>query len=518
MPARGIVAAGHQQTAEAAVSILKEGGNAFDAVVAALFAACVTEPVLCSLGGGGFLLGQTAKGRSGVLDFFVQTPKQHRPESELDFYPIIADFGTSQQEFHIGQGAIATPGMIRGLFAIQRELGTMPMAELVAPAIALAREGVALNALQSYIFSIVAPIYLASPEARSLFESPTEKDATLREGERYQNPQTADLLDVLAREGDDLFYRGEIAQRIAADAATRGGCLTRQDLESYSVYERQPLSFSYRDARILTNPAPSSGGLLIGLALKLLEDVPSDDWPANESDRTRLLAEVMYRTTQARLDAHLDDEASHLDSGRMLDPSFLRQYRDAVRGRARALRGTTHISVMDAEGNIATATVSNGEGCGSIVADTGIMLNNMLGEEDLNPHGFHRWQPDQRMTSMMSPSIVQLGDGRSVAMGSGGSNRIRTALLQVILNLVDQGMDIESAVRASRIHLEGSKLSVEGGFSASTIEQLQSDWSEHVIWDELNLFFGGAHSVLREPGGGLTGCGDPRRDGVSLLA
>jgi gamma-glutamyltranspeptidase/glutathione hydrolase len=122
------------------------------------------------------------------------------------------------------------------------------------------------------------------------------------------------------------------------------------------------------------------------------------------------------------------------------------------------------------------------------------------------------------MTSMMSPSIVQLGDGRSVAMGSGGSNRIRTALLQVILNLVDQGMDIESAVRASRIHLEGSKLSVEGGFSASTIEQLQSDWSEHVIWDELNLFFGGAHSVLREAGGGLTGCGDPRRDGVSLQA
>jgi gamma-glutamyltranspeptidase/glutathione hydrolase len=103
-------------------------------------------------------------------------------------------------------------------------------------------------------------------------------------------------------------------------------------------------------------------------------------------------------------------------------------------------------------------------------------------------------------------------------MGSGGSNRIRTALLQVILNLVDQGMDIESAVRASRIHLEGSKLSVEGGFSASTIEQLQSDWPEHVIWDAINLFFGGAHSVLREPGGGLTGCGDPRRDGVSLQA
>jgi gamma-glutamyltranspeptidase/glutathione hydrolase len=120
------------------------------------------------------------------------------------------------------------------------------------------------------------------------------------------------------------------------------------------------------------------------------------------------------------------------------------------------------------------------------------------------------------MTSMMSPSIVQLDDGRSIAMGSGGSNRIRTALLQVILNLVDRGMDIESAVHTSRIHLEGSRLSVEGGFEASTIELLQQDWPDHVIWDELNLFFGGAHSVLHEAGGAFTGCGDPRRDGVCL--
>jgi len=518
MPAKGIVAAGHRQTAEAAISILKEGGNAFDAVVAALFAACVTEPVLCSLGGGGFLLARTAGGSSGVLDFFVQTPMEKRPASELDFYPIIADFGTSQQEFHIGQGAIATPGMVKGLFAIQKELCSMPMRELAAPAVDLARTGVSLDALQSYIFSVVAPIYLASPESRSLFESATCRDCTLREGERYRNPETADLLEVLAIEGEELFYKGEIARCIAADAETGGGHLTRRDFEAYRTVERQPLSLTYRDARILTNPVPSSGGILIALALKLLEEVPADDWPIDEAGRMRLLAEVMRQTSQARIDAHLDDTAAHLNTERMLNPVFLRQYRDAVRGRARAMRGTTHISVMDAEGNIATATVSNGEGCGSIVPDTGIMMNNMLGEEDLNPHGFHRWQPDQRMTSMMSPSIVQLGDGRSVAMGSGGSNRIRTALLQVILNLVGQGMDIESAVCAPRIHLEGSRLNVERGFSASTVEQLQADWPEHVLWDDLNLFFGGAHSVLHDGGRGFSGCGDPRRDGVCVTA
>ena len=167
----GAVAAGHPATAEAAAWALREGGNAFDAAMAGLCAACVAEPVLTSLGGGGFLLAHQEGGRNTLYDFFVQTPMHRRSVSELDFYPILADFGTAQQEFHIGMGSIATPGTIKGLFRIHCELGSLPMREIVQPALDFARNGIVLNRLQAYIFSIVAPIYLSTPGARHVYSS-----------------------------------------------------------------------------------------------------------------------------------------------------------------------------------------------------------------------------------------------------------------------------------------------------------------------------------------------------------
>jgi gamma-glutamyltranspeptidase/glutathione hydrolase len=517
MPHKGVVAAGHQLTAQAAADVLVEGGNAFDAMIAALFAACVAEPVLASLGGGGFLLFDHEDGRSGVLDFFVQTPRKKRPEAEIEFYPIMADFGTSQQEFHIGQGSIATPGMLRGLFAIHRQMGSLPMRDLVAPAIHLARSGVPLSGLQSYIFSVVAPIYLSSSKSRTMFESPGSPGKTLQEGEVYRNPDMADTLENLAIEGEDLFYRGEIAQLIAEQSNSNGGYLQGDDLEQYRVIERRPLEFKYRGNQLQTNPPPSSGGILIALAHKLIEEIPAHEWAHDESVRMRLVAEAMRQTSKARLDAHLDEATAHLESRRMLDQGFMERYRREVYGRAQAMRGTTHISVTDARGNIASATASNGEGCGDVIPGTGIMLNNMLGEEDINPHGFHRWQSDQRMTSMMAPTIVRLADGSTVATGSGGSNRIRSAIYQVLLGIMDQNMEVETAVLSPRIHTEGELLSIEGGFGPATLDHLLSDWPEHVLWEERNLFFGGVHTVKRDADGGFSGCGDPRRDGICLV-
>jgi len=350
-----------------------------------------------------------------------------------------------------------------------------------------------------------------------MFESPGCPGRTLQEGETYRNPELADMLECLALEGEDLFYRGEIAQLIARNSGSGGGYLQGDDLEQYRVIERHPLKFAYRGNHLLTNPPPSSGGVLIALAHKLVEAIPVDGWVNDEAARMRLMAEVMRQTSKARLDAHVDEATAHLDSRRMLDQGFLKRYQQEVYGHAQAMRGTTHISVMDAAGNVASATVSNGEGCGAIVPGTGIMLNNMLGEEDINPHGFHRWQPDQRMTSMMAPTIVRLADGRMLATGSGGSNRIRSAVLQVLLGIMDLGLGVDEAVMAPRIHTEGDVLSIEGGFTPSTLDGLQQDWPEHVIWDERNLFFGGVHTVMRDAEGGFSGCGDPRRDGVSLL-
>jgi gamma-glutamyltranspeptidase / glutathione hydrolase len=506
--ARGVVAAGHPASARAAAAVLQEGGNAFDAVVAAHFAACVAEPVLSSLAGGGFLLAHPIRGKPVVYDFFVQTPRRKRAREEIRFYPILADFGTVQQEFHIGLGAAATPGCVRGLFEIQRELCKLPMVRLVEPAIELAREGIELNDFQAYIFNIVRPIYLATPEASRVFADPADPLRTAGAGQRLRQPEQADFLHALAREGEGLFYRGEVARSIGRLCEAQGGHLTVADLEGYRAVKRSPLSFRYRDACVHTNPPPSSGGILIAFALDLLAQVPLGEHGFGTTEHLRLLTAVMDLTNRVR--------DIHEDVAQFLDPALLGRYREEVLGRAQSLRGTTHVGVIDRDGNAASMTVSNGEGCGHLIPGTGVMLNNMLGEEDINRGGFGCWTPNQRMTSMMAPSVALRADGRRIALGSGGSNRIRSAILQVLVNLIDFEMTPEEAVCAPRVHVTGRHLSAEGGFDPLHLAGLLADYPEHTVWDAQNLFFGGAHTVMTD-GRGYAGAGDPRRGGTSAL-
>jgi len=177
------------------------------------------------------------------------------------------------------------------------------------------------------------------------------------------------------------------------------------------------------------------------------------------------------------------------------------------------MNGTTHISVIDKQGNMASLSSSNGEGCGHIVNGTGIMLNNMLGEEDTNLCGFHSWPCDQRMTSMMSPTIAITAKGQRIALGSGGSNRLRTAILQVLINILDFGMPLEAAVNHSRIHFENNLLNIEAGFKNEEIKLLCDQYKNVELWDELNLYFGGVHAVMSQ-GDTFFGAGDMRRGGV----
>ncbi len=516
---KGVVAAGHQATAAAAEAILNEGGNAFDAVLAAFLTACVAEPVLASLGGGGFLLAHRPQQPPRLYDFFVHTPRCKRPTEELDFYPILADFGTTTQEFHIGMGSIATPGAVRGVFDIHRDLGSMPLRDIARPAIACARDGVSMNALQSYIFDIVGSIYRAGAESRATFCSPVDAERLISEGERLRMPVFADFLDILTREGERLFYEGEIAQRLVADCAQHGGHLSAEDLRGYQVIRRQPLQLAYRSTQILTNPPPSCGGLLIAFALRLLEEAQIGAADFGSVHHLAVLAHAMEVTNKARLDADLHRNHHDPHIARILTDPFVTAYREQVLKRASFSRGTTHISVMDGAGGVASMTVSNGEGCGYMAPATGVMLNNMLGEEDLHPQGFHQWQADQRITSMMAPTVLLDPEHGTVACGSGGSNRIRTAILQFLINIIDFGMALEPAVTAPRIHFENDRLSSEPGISEAVLERLKSHYPQQQHWDGLNLFFGGVHAVALAPDGRtLTGVGDPRRGGVTKRA
>ena len=244
--------------------------------------------------------------------------------------------------------------------------------------------------------------------------------------------------------------------------------------------------------------------MLIRFAQQLLSSIEPSGLLFGSSGHLKALALVMEQTNLAR-----HRHAAHEGS---LDEATLEQYRAVIRNHPVTARGTTHISVIDGHGNAASLTLSNGEGCGHLVPGTGIMLNNMLGEEDLNPGGFHQWQEDVRVSSMMAPSLA-LDSGRLVAIGSGGSNRLRTAILQTLCNMIDFGMPVEEAVAAPRIHLERDLISIEPGFPRESVEALVAAYPEHHLWEEKNLFFGGAHTVTFD-GSRFRGAGDPRRGGV----
>ncbi len=512
----GAAASGHKETSKAARILLEEGGNAFDAALGAMCAACVCEPMLASLGGGGFLLAQTGTGDSQVFDFFTQTPSAKH--GDLDFYPIQADFGTATQEFHIGMGSIAVPGVVAGLFAIHEAHCRMPLDKIIEPAVLLAREGVRVNKLQKYINDILQPIIAASPEATAL-AAPMFAPGRLAEiGEFIANRDLANTFEALASHGPKWFYEGEPAQQLVNDCSERGGLIGAKDLQSYEVILRKPVTVTSHGARISVNSPPSPGGCLIAFALSLLEKSRPGQHEWGGPQHVMALARVMQASSLVRehhgLAAGLDDKTAES----ILGTESLAHWHKTLQTGALASRGTTLISVADADGNLASLTLSNGEGSAYVLPGSGIMLNNMMGEEDLNPDGFHRMPAGVRLASMMTPAIVSLADGGQIALGSGGSNRIRSAILQVLTNVLEFDMGLEQAVNAPRLHLEGSQLNTEIGFSDAALEALQAEWPCTEQWPGANLFFGGVHAVERLANGDFRAAGDPRRGGAVAIA
>jgi gamma-glutamyltranspeptidase/glutathione hydrolase len=320
-------------------------------------------------------------------------------------------------------------------------------------------------------------------------------------------PELADLLERLGREGPGFAYEGDVAAAVSDYVLERGGLVTRDDLASYEVVEREPAHAHYNGVDVLTNPPPSSGGILISYSLNLLERL-------GRPRELRALVEVMDRTNKARSEdfAHGLHMEGYLES--FLAHEELEKQALDIGSR---LGSTTHVAVLDADGVCASVTCSNGSCSGVIVPGTGIHLNNMLGEEDLNPLGFHRHEPGTRIPSMMAPTIV-LRDGRpEVGLGSAGSNRIRSAILQTTLRVVDDRMGAQEAVEQPRVHYENGVVEAEPGIDPAALDALEADGWKVQRWRERNLYFGGVQAVARDPETGeLTGGGDPRRGGVAV--
>jgi gamma-glutamyltranspeptidase/glutathione hydrolase len=468
------------------VEILEAGGNAVDACVAAGFAAAVAEPTLTSLGGGGFLLARMAGGEEVVFDFFVDTPGRRAggphllPGERFDFEEVVVSFTGADQGFHVGLGSVAVPGCLPGWLHTHRRLGRLPLEEVVEPARRLAEEGVEVNEQQAYLLRILAPILTRTPEAAAIV---APGGRILGFGERLANPELAAFLARLDQRG---FAEPGLASRIDEAMAAGGGLLTADDLAGYRVVERAPLEVHWRGHRLLTNPPPAFGGELVALGLLLLEERAGWPAPAGSFSNAVALAEAMAATEGARVAGAVGSELA----------------------RRRSTGGTTHVSIRDAEGSVATMTSSNGEGSGWVIPGTGVIANNMMGEDDLHPEGFHAVLPGQRVSSMMAPSVVVDAHGDSqLVLGSGGSKRIRTALLQVVAGVVDQGRSLHDAVAAPRLHWDGEELHVEPGWSDDVVAALAARWPLR-RWSQRDLFFGGVHAVA--PG---AAAGDPRRGG-----
>jgi gamma-glutamyltranspeptidase / glutathione hydrolase len=495
---RGAIAAGHPLTAVAGADVLRAGGNAVDAAVGAALVSWVAEGTLTGPGAGGFMLIHRSRDRSTrVLDFFTAVAGQGSPAGEpRSMDTIEVDFsGGSTQLFRIGAASVAVPGAALGLEQAQRSYGTIPWSELFAPAIRLAREGVEITSGQGYLHGILDKILRHTPESRMVYE---RDGARLEAGDRLVQPDLAVTLERLRDKGARELYDGELGRGIVEHVQALGGSLTARDLADYRVVRRHPVRAEFRGHTFLSNPPPSAGGALIAYGLRILRD----GGPAGSAGAIDALATVMREQHHVRLDGF--DRA--LRRGGLLK---------LLEERAVIVRGTTHISVADGDGNTVALTASTGAGSGIVVPGTGIHLNNMLGEFALDrspPAG-------TRLSSGMSPSIVLDADGRTrLVVGSAGSLRLRGAVMQVVVNVVEHGLGVREAIERPRVHLdEEEQLHCEGGHDPAELDKVEALGWNVVRWRKQNLYFGGAASVTADGRGAFAAAGDPRRGGHGVV-
>ena len=490
---RGMVVAQEPLAADVGVSVLKSGGNAVDAAVAVGFALAATFPYAGNLGGGGFMLIRMADGRTTFIDFREKAPRKATHDMYLDAS------GNPTQDSVLGWRAAGVPGTVRGLELALKKYGSKPWAELLQPAIHLASSGFPISYSQMRSFKANTDAFSQFPESKRIFL----KGGTLYDwNENFQQPELARTLERIARHGAKDFYEGETARILAREMEKNGGLITLDDLRDYQAVERKPLEGDYKGYHIITSPPPSSGGVGILQMLAMLDGTGYEKSKAGSATAYHYLAEVMRRYYADR-NAYLGDPDFVKDPiGAMLDPAYVRARRDSIEPvnatpsdqirpglAAGAAEGsdTTHFSIADEQGNVValTYTLNNGYGSKVTVPGLGFLLNDEMDDFAVKPgtpnlYGLVQGEvnsiaPGRRPLSSMVPTIV-LKDGKPfLALGAPGGSMIITAVLQVLLNVMDLGMNVQDAIDFPRVHHQWKPdtLGVERGVSPDTIALLK---------------------------------------------
>lgn len=523
---RAMMVAQEPLATDTGVEVLRSGGNAVDAAVAVAFALAVTHPAAGNLGGGGFLLVRLAGGETAFLDFREQAPAAAARGMYLN------DRGESTEGSRVGWRAAGVPGTVKGLEHAHRKFGSKPWAELVDPAIRLAREGFRVSwALARSLRS--NRVLSRFDESRRIF---LNGGRGYEPGDILRQPELADTLERIARNGAADFYEGETARRLAAAMAAHGGLITRDDLAAYRLHERAPLRGRYRGYEILTAPPPSSGGVGLLQMLAMLDGSGYERHGPGSAAAIHYVAEVMRRFYADRSE-HLADPGFHrVPLAGLLAPAYIAARRASIdpdRATPSAAVGpgllsaeesaeTTHLSVIDPQGNAAalTYTINGAYGSGVTVPGLGFLLNNEMDDFAARPGSpnmfglvqgeANRIEPGKRPLSSMTPTVVLREDRPYLVLGAPGGPRIINGVLQVILNVVDFTMGIQDAVNRPRFHhqWQPDKLYLEDGFSPDTVELLRRRGHAVESMDGVAL----VEAILAD-GDSLQGATDPRGHG-----
>ncbi len=524
----GVVAAAKPEASEVGIRILELGGNAVDAAIATAFALGVLEPNASGIGGGGFMIIKLAEMEEAVvIDFRETAPEATSPT----FFNLDNSNRPVNNESLIGGKAVGVPGEVAGLLYALENFGTMSRAEIIQPAIEWAERGIPVTA---NLFSIINDNY----EKLILMENGADLyflfgGIPYEVGEAIILQDLADTLRLIVEKGESAIYSGEIAEKIVAEVQKRGGVMTLDDLSNYEVKVRKPVEGTYRGFTILSVPPASSGGTHVIELLNILENFDLKSLGDNTAETLHIWSEAMKLVFADRskymadtdfvevpLEGLTSKEYAKTLSER-IDPHSLLNDVEAGNPWPFESGSTTHLSVMDKDGNMVamTKSINSFFGSGVVVPGTGILLNNHMDDFVKAPGSANSVEPGKRPLSSMSPTLVLDHEGRPyMTIGAPGGTRIITTVAQTISNVIDHGMTIQQAILAPRVfRTETGPLSIEGRISINAYKKLIEMGHEISIHDDYDPYFGGVHAVLfNRDIGILFGGADPRRDGQAV--
>ena len=526
---KGMVVTREPRATEVGLKILESGGNAVDAAVAVGFALAVTHPSAGNIGGGGFMLIRLADGRTAFLDFRERAPAAASRNMYLDAS------GKATQDSVIGYRASGVPGSVRGFEYAARKYGRKPWAELVDPAVEMASKGVALSWSEATSMESAARTLGRFAESKRIF---LRDGSYYQPGERFVQADLGRTLERIEKLGARDFYEGETARLLAKDMKEHGGLITEADLAAYKVIERSPLTGKYRGYDIITSPPSSSGGIGILQMLGVLEGTGYEKGGAGSAEVVHYMTEAMRRYFADRAEHLGDPDFVKVPLGNLLDPAYLAKLRASIDPEQatpssaihaaivsdRESNQTTHYTIADGEGNLALVTYTLNGGYGSKVTATGLgfLLNNEMDDfaaQPGSPNMFGLVQGEKnaieaRKTplSSMVPTIV-LKDGKPyLALGSPGGPTIINTVLEVLVNVIDFGMNVQDAVNWPRFHHQWlpDQLQIERGYSPDTIALLEKRG-----YTIRRVNTQGECAAIMLENGWLAGAADPRTEGTA---